>query len=197
MNNIDDWMMNHGWTKNDDENVWNVAVRVTMAIPIAPHGHAKTRVVRDIQSGHTVETFLAGPGTKPEQVHRSFKGPRDIGVVMEVYGQKDEVATDWEDQAMAPEEQTRYRPIAARLNFLAVDRPDLLYAAKECSSRMRKKRNKDWESIKRICRYLIGCPRMFHSHRWQDEPNTITVYSDSDWAGCRDTQKSTFPMASI
>ena len=25
--------------------------------------------------------------------------------------------------------------------------------------------------------------------RWQDEPNTITVYSDSDWAGCRETRK--------
>ena len=74
----------------------------------------------------------------------SFKHLRDIHVVMEIYGQKDEVATEWEEQAMAPEEQTRYRAIAARLNFLAVDRPDLPYAAKECS---------DWEAIKRICRY--------------------------------------------
>ena len=32
---------------------------------------------------------------------------------------------------------------------------------------------------------------MVHSYRWQDEPNTITVYSDSDWAGCRETRKST------
>ena len=101
---------------------------------------------------------MAGPCTKPEQVHWNFKLPRDIHVVMEVYGQKDEVATEWEEQAMAPGEQTRYHAIAARLNFLAVDRPDLLYAAKECSRRTSKPRNMDWEAIKRICRYLSACP---------------------------------------
>ena len=83
---------------------------------------------------------------------------------------------------MLPDDQTRYRALAARLNVLAVDRPDLLYVAKECSRRMSKPRNRDWEALKRICRYLIGCPRMVHSYRWQDEPNSLTVYSDSEWA---------------
>ena len=56
---------------------------------------------------------------------------------------------------------------------------------------MSKPRNKDWEALKRICRYLICCPRMVHSYRWQDEPSSLTVYSDSDWAGCRESRKST------
>ena len=66
---------------------------------------------------------------------------------------------------MSSDEQTRYRALAARLNFLAVDRPDLLYAAKECSRRMSSPRNRDWEALKRISRYLIACPRMVHSYR--------------------------------
>ena len=74
-----------------------------MAIPTAPYGYAKTRVVKDIQSGHTVETFLAGPCMKPEQVHWSFKHPREIHVVMGVYGQEDEVATEWEKHSWAPQ----------------------------------------------------------------------------------------------
>ena len=53
-------------------------------------------------------------------------------------------SVDWEDQAMAPEEQTRSRALAAGLNLLAVDRPDLLYAAKEGSRRMSSPRNRDW-----------------------------------------------------
>ena len=110
---------------------------------------------------------------------------------MEVYEKKGEESVAWEEQAMLPEDQTRYRALAARLNFLAVDRPDHVYAAKECSWRMRKPRNKDWEALKRICRYLIACPLMVHSYRWQDEPNSRTVYSDSDWAGCRESKKST------
>ena len=57
---------------------------------------------------------------------------------------------------------------------------------------MSKPRNKDCEAIKRIiCRYLVACPVVVHSYRWQDDPSTITVYSDSDWAGCRETRKST------
>ena len=32
---------------------------------------------------------------------------------------------------------------------------------------------------------------MVHSYRWQDEPNSLTVYSVSDWAGCRESRKST------
>ena len=56
---------------------------------------------------------------------------------------------------------------------------------------MSKPRNKDVEALKRICRYLIGCPRMVRSYWWQEEPGSLTVYSDSDWAGCRESRKLT------
>ena len=75
---------------------------------------------------------------------------------------KGEESIDWDNQAMASEEQTRYRALAATLNFLVVDRLDLLYAAKGCSRRMSSPRNRDWEALKRACRYLIACPRMVH-----------------------------------
>ena len=54
---------------------------------------------------------------------------------MEGYEKAGEESIAWEDQEMLPEDQTRYRALAARLNFLAVDKPDLIYAAKECSSK--------------------------------------------------------------
>ena len=108
-------------------------------------------------------------------VHRNFKKPRDVHVVMEVYDKKGEAPVNWDEQDMIPEDQTRYHALPARLNLVAVGRPDLLYAPKECSRRMNRPRNKDWEAIKRICRYLIACPRMVHSYRRPDEPNTITV----------------------
>ena len=104
-------------------------------------------------------------------MHRNFKSARDVHVAMEVHEKGGEESIAWEDQEMLPDDQTRYRALAARLNFLAVDRPDLLYAAKECPRRMSKPRNKDWEALTRICRYLIGCPRMVHTYRWQDEPS--------------------------
>ena len=117
----------------------------------------------DSETGHVIEMFLSGPTTKPEPLRRNFKRSRNVHVVLEVYEKKGEEPVDWEEQAMASEDQTRYRALAARLNFLAVDRPDFLYAAKRCSRRMSRPRNKDWEALKRICRYLIACPRMVHS----------------------------------
>ena len=123
-----------------------------------PFGFVKSRVVTDSNTEHVVETLVPSLTTRPEQPHRNFKSARSVQVVMEVYGNSGEESIAWEDQEMLPDDQTRYRALSARLNFLAVDRPDLLYAAKECSRRMSKPRNKDWEALKRICRYLIGCP---------------------------------------
>ena len=52
-------------------------------------------------------------------------------------------------------------------------------------------RNEDCEALKRIVRYRIACPRMVHCYRLQDEPNSLTVYGDSDWASFRESRKST------
>ena len=49
----------------------------------------------------------------------------------------------------------------------------------------------DWGHVKRIGRYLLGRPRADQWFHWQDEPGHFTVFSDSNWAGCRDTRKST------
>ena len=119
-------MTSHGWNKNESTNHWMTDVADVCSVPTALFGFVKRRVVTDSETGHIVETFLSGPTTKPEQVHRNFKKPRSVHVVLEVYEKKGEESVDWEDQAMAPEEQARYRALAARLNFLAVDRPDLL-----------------------------------------------------------------------
>ena len=51
--------------------------------------------------------------------------------------------------------------------------------------------NGDWAAIKRIGRYLLSRPRVVHLFRWQDQPDGLTAYSDSNWAGCLRTRKST------
>ena len=58
------------------------------------------------------------------------------------------------------EEATRYRAITARLNYLALDRPDLQYATKEVSKRMANPREAAWKGLKRIGRYIVGAPRL-------------------------------------
>ena len=92
---------------------------------------------------------------------------------------------------MTSHDATMYRAVVARCNFLAIDRPDIMFASKECSRCMSKPLNRDWEALKRLGRYLISRPRVVHMFRWQEKPETLTAFSDSNWAGCKKTRKST------
>ena len=48
-----------------------------------------------------------------------------------------------------------------------------------------------WKKLKRIGRYLIDAGRMVTKYRWQGEEDSVETFTDSDWAGCRQTGKST------
>ena len=95
------------------------------------------------------------------------------------------------EQPLEPREASLYRAIVARINFLASDRSDVQFASKECSRRMSNPREMDWSVVKRIGRYLAGRPRAVTWFHWQDLPGGFSIYSDSNWAGCKDTRKST------
>ena len=86
---------------------------------------------------------------------------------------------------------TFYRRAAARLNYMSLDRMDLSYAAKEIARTMAKPCKSDMGKIKRVIRYLKGTPRSRLLFRFQDSPKCFKVFSDSDWAGCHRTRKST------
>ena len=84
-----------------------------------------------------------------------------------------------------------YRGMTARANYLAQDRIDIQYAVKELSRAMAAPTVGDWKKLKRLGRYLVGRPRVVTSYPWQEEAEMFTGYSDSDWAGCKKTAKST------
>ena len=86
---------------------------------------------------------------------------------------------------------TTYRSMVARLNYLAQDRPDLSYASKELSRHMSAPSVKDWGDLKRVGRYLLGCPRVVQKFEWQKRFDEMHAYADSDWAGCAETRRST------
>ena len=86
---------------------------------------------------------------------------------------------------------TQYRKLAARANYLAPDRPDVQYAVKELCRNMAAPKTGDWRKLKRLGRYLVGRPRLVHKYRWQAQMDELEGFSDSDWAGCRVTGKST------
>ena len=49
----------------------------------------------------------------------------------------------------------------------------------------------DWDKLKRIGKYLVGKPRLIRRFVWQSQLGMVTTYSDSDWAGCEKSRRST------
>ena len=92
---------------------------------------------------------------------------------------------------LEPSDATQYRALVARANYLAQDRSDIKFAVKELCRRMAAPKDVDWEALKRLARYLNGCPRAISTFARQNLQKFITGWSDSDWAGCVDTRKST------
>ena len=101
----------------------------------------------------------------------------------------------WEEEENAvelnPAEARVFRSHAARINYLAQDRPDLQYCAKEVCRAMATPTRGAWKKLKRIVRYLLMARRVVTQYKWQGREEEIATYSDSDWAGCRRSGKST------
>jgi hypothetical protein len=95
-----------------------------------------------------------------------------------------------EEALVDPEMCKPFRRAAARINYMALDRADLAFSAKEVSRGMANPSQGDVVRLKRVIRYLMGSPRVVNIFRWQQPESALTVYSDSDWAGCAKTRKS-------
>ena len=95
-----------------------------------------------------------------------------------------------EDEALPDKYHTAFRAAAARANYMAQDRPDCQFACKEICRWMAKPTNGSFEALKRLCRFLVGAPRLVWKYNLQ-ESSGISIYSDTDWAGCPRTRKST------
>jgi hypothetical protein len=113
------------------------------------------------------ERALSTPGTSS----KDFESP----------GEEDEL----------PERTARlFRSFAARANYLALDRPDLSQATKELCRRMSAPRAADLRALSRVARYLMDAGRVVYEFPWQRRP-TLRAYTDSDFAGCVATRRST------
>ena len=95
------------------------------------------------------------------------------------------------DEPLGPEDARTYRGVAARLNYVAPDRPDMAYAIEEAARDMSTPKQSSLAKLRKIGRYLIGKPRLVSKFKWQEWPSRVTSFTDSDWAGCVRTAKST------
>ena len=89
------------------------------------------------------------------------------------------------------EERAAFRSNVMVAADLSLDRPELLFGVKDCTRGLNNPQEREVQIFKRIARYFKNTTRMAQKFDWQPRPSRIEVYSDSDFAGCRRTRKST------
>ncbi|GJW38671.1 putative ribonuclease H-like domain-containing protein [Tanacetum coccineum] len=107
-----------------------------------------------------------------------------VGTPMEI---KDKLDLD---QHGSPVDATKYRSMIGALMYLTSSRPDIVHATCLCARYQANPTEKHLKEVKRIFRYLRGT---VNTGLWytKDSGFELTGFSDADYAGCKDTFKST------
>ena len=88
----------------------------------------------------------------------------------------------------------KFRSAVGSAIYLSLDRRDIQFAVKEAARRMSNPRKCDMQSVRTLAAYLQAHPtiaRVITCDQKVGEPWSIELYSDSDWAGCLETRRST------
>jgi hypothetical protein len=116
---------------------------------------------------------------------------RDSRRVLSSNGDKEDKWEPGDDEVLDRGEAKLFRGMAARLNFLSLDCPNLQFAVKQCSKEMSRPVRGSWKRLKKVARYLVGVEKVVWEFAFQDEARYCWVCSDSDWGGDRKDRKST------
>eukprot|EP00973_Karenia_brevis_P079681 11056192-Karenia_brevis.AAC.1 len=75
-------------------------------------------------------------------------------------GDREDRVEDREEEFLGKAEATDFRGLAARLNCMSLDWPDLQVAIKQCSRDMARPKVVSWRALKKVARYLVGVERV-------------------------------------
>jgi hypothetical protein len=96
------------------------------------------------------------------------------------------------DLELSGQQAKVYRSLAATVNFLALDRPDIQFPAGVLGRTMARPSTRSWANLKKVGRYLRAHPRVVYKYPpcELDMARELWTFGDSDWAGCKTTRKS-------
>ena len=98
---------------------------------------------------------------------------------------------DDEDEEASTEEHRTLQRIVGKSQFLAPRRPDIAFATNRLARSLAKPSKSDIIAAKRLLRYLCGMVDVGLKLQVQNRAcSTLTVFTDSHWAGDRPTRKS-------
>ena len=142
---------------------------VNTGIEYEPDARHASTIIKDLRL--ECSKPLSTPGVANEEDDDPMSGDGKTG-------------TEWQTD-------TLYRALAARINYLSLDRPDLQFASKGISQFMAKPCRLGWRRLRRLGRYLLGNSTMIQKFQFEQSGNKILADGDSDWAGNKMDRKST------
>ena len=146
---------------------------------VPPCGKAPERIEIEADPRHAELLIkISGLQTNSEGVNTPGERPRDSLRTVK----------------LSPQDATSCRSNVMRLAYLSADRIELQFASKELARAIVGTDNVDVEALKRCICFLLKYPRCIQSFERQEiVPKQITCFSDSNFAGCLQSRKSTSP----
>ncbi|XP_040987785.1 uncharacterized mitochondrial protein AtMg00810-like, partial [Juglans microcarpa x Juglans regia] len=86
---------------------------------------------------------------------------------------------------------TLYRSLVGALQYLTITQPDIAHAVNSVSQFLHAPTEDHFLAVKRILRYVKGTIHFGLTFRPSSSPGALVAYSDTDWADCPDTRRST------
>ncbi len=113
-----------------------------------------------------------------------------VKVRTEVPGERIPVE-EGDEEELSPNMTKIYQALTARSNYLAQDRSDIQYSVKELARTMSKPTMSSWKGLVKLGKYLKYHSRSGYVYQYQEQPQELTIWTDTDYAGCKRTRKST------
>lgn len=110
-------------------------------------------------------------------------------------GRKLDLTSAGSMEPLSAAEKDIYASCVGSSIYLSQDRADLKFSVKELARRLHAPRRCDFQNLKVFARYLVGTKNYGHVSKLVDgldprDPLPLHAYTDSDWAGCAETRKS-------
>ena len=100
------------------------------------------------------------------------------------------VTEEEESEPLGQEHHRRYKSLVARCLFLSQDRADITFIVNELCQKMSNPSQQSFTRLKRLARYLKHERQWGQIFKYEKIGEEVTAFTDSDWAGCKETRKS-------
>ena len=110
-------------------------------------------------------------------------------------GRKLDLSSAGNMELLSDKEKETYASCVGSGIYLSQDRADVKFAVKELARRLHAPRRCDFQNLKVFARYLVGTTNYGHVSKLVQDLNPeealpLHACTDSDWAGCEETRKS-------